>query len=705
MLFLYRHLVQTFSRLAIVLVFIQAFGTDFLSSLALQAMLFLYRHLVQTFPFAYSSSLYTGFWYRRSFQFGQAMLFLYRHLVQTFQFGYSSSLYTGVWYRLSSLAICYVAFIQTFGTVFPVWLVVLVCIQAFGIDFPVCLQAMLFLYRHLVQTFQFGYSSSLYTGFFCFPVWLQVMLVLYIDFPVWLYWLLLIFLNIDILYRLSIVRYISIQFQFVYRLFTQTFFPVCLLDYVCIYIQTFGTDFPVWLQFQFVYMLLVQTFQFGYRHMLLLYRHLLQTFQFGYSSSLYTGFWYRLSFQFGYWLCCFYIDIWYRLSFLQFQFVYIVLVCILAFGIDFPVRLQTLCYLLYRHLVQTFQFRLQFQFVYWLLEQTFSSLAIGYVVFIQTFGTDFPVRLQFQFVYWLLYTSRLSFGYRLQAMLFLYRHLVQTFQFGYSSSLYTSFWYRLSFQFCYRQCCFYIDIWYRLSSLVWLQFLVCIQAFGIDIPVWSIGHVFIIQTFGTDFPVWLQFQFVYWLLVQTFQFGLQAMVYYIDIWYRLSSLAIVLVCIQAFGIDFLSSLAIGYVVFIQTFGTVIGFPVRLQFQFVYQLLQTFQFLVCIFPIGQAMLFLYRHLVQTFQFGYSSSLYTGFCHGLSFQFDYRLCCFYIDIWQRLSNSAIGLVCILAFGIDFLSSFAIGNVVLVQTFGTDFLVWLQFQFVYLLLIQTFQLGYRL
>ena len=174
--------------------------------------------------------------------------------------------------------------------------------------------------------------------------------------------------------------------------------------------------------------------------------------------------------------------------------------------------------------------------------------------------------------------------------MFLYRHLVQTFQFGYSSSLYTGFWYRLSFQFGYWLCCFYIDISYRLSSS-----------------------------------------------------------------------SIVLVCILAF---------------------VIGFLVWLQ----------------------VMLVLYRHLVLTFQFGYSSSLYTGFCRRLSFQFGYRLCCFYIDIWQRLSNSAIVLVCIFPFGIDFRSSFAIGNVVFIQTFGTDFPVCLQFQFVYRLLVQTSQFGYR-
>ena len=184
----------------------------------------------------------------------------------------------------------------------------------------------------------------------------------------------------------------------------------------------------------------------------------------------------------------------------------IVLVCILAFVIDF-----------------------------------LSRLTIGYVAFIQTFVTDLPVWLQFQFVYWLLvYTF---FPVCLQDMLFLYRHLVQTFQFGYSSSLFTGFW-------------------YRLSSLV-------------------IGNVAFIQTFGTDFPVWLQFQFVYWLLSQTFfPVWLQASCFYIDIWYRLSSSAIVLVCILAFGIYF---------------------PVWLQ----------------------AMLLLYRNLVQSFQFGCSSSLYAGF----------------------------------------------------------------------------------
>ena len=289
------------------------------------------------------------------------------HLVQTCQFGYRQCcIYIDICCRLSSLAI------------------VLVCIQAFGIDFPVCLQAILFLYRHLAQTFQFGYSSSLYTCFW---------------------------------YRLSSLVIGNVAF-----------------------IQTFAADFLVWMQFQFVYRLLVQTFQFGNRPcfyykeiwyrlsisaivlicilafgidfpvclqaMMFLYRHLVQTFQFGYSSSLYTGFWNRLSFQFGYWLCCFYIDISYRLSSSS-----IVLVCILAFVIGFPVRLQV-------------------------------------VGIIQTFGTDFAVRLQFQFVYWLL--PQTFYPVWLQAMLFLYRHLVETFQFGYSSSLYTSIWYRLSFQFCYR---------------------------------------------------------------------------------------------------------------------------------------------------------------------------------------------------------------------------------------------------------------
>ena len=397
-----------------------------------------------------------------------------------------------------------------------------------------------------------------------------------------------------------------------------------------------------------LYRNLVQTFHFGYssfqfclQAMLFLYRHLVQTFQFGYSSSLYTGFWYRLSFQFGYWLCCFYIDIWYRLSSSS-----IVLVCILAFVIGFPVWLQ--------------------------------------------------------------------------AMLVLYRHLVLTFQFGYSSSLYTGFCRRLSFQFGYRLCCFYIDIWQRLSNSAIV--LVCIFPFGIDFrSSFAIGNVVFIQTFGTDFPVCLQFQFVYRLLVQTFQFGYRPCFYYIEIWYRLSISAIVLICILAFGIDFpvcpqamlflyrhlvqilqfgyssslyagfwyrLSSLVIGYVAFIQKFGT--DFLVRLQFQFVYyrlsyrlcwyyiDILLTFHFGYSskfvywlleqtFFPVRlQAMLFLYRHLVQTFQFGYSSSLYTCF-------------------WYRLA------------------SLVIGNVAFIQTFGTDFPVWLQFQFVYRLLVQTFLFSY--
>ena len=242
----------------------------------------------------------------------------------------------------------------------------LVCIHAFGIDLPVWLQAMLLLYRHLLQTFQFGYCPSLYTGFW---------------------------------YRLS-----------------------CLSIGYIVFIQTFGTDFPVRLQFQFVYMLLVQTFQFGYTQ------------------------------------CCFYIDICCRLSSLD-----VVLVCIQAFGIDFPVWLQTM-FLLYRNLVQTFHFGYSSN-LYTGFWNKLSSSSIGYVVFIQTFGTDFPIRLQFQFVYFLLVQTFVPV--LLQAMLFLYRHLVQTFQFAYSSSLYTGFW-------------------YRHSSLV-------------------IDHVFIIQKFGTDFPFRLQF--------------------------------------------------------------------------------------------------------------------------------------------------------------------------------------------------------
>ena len=243
---------------------------------------------------------------------------------------------------------------------------------------------MFLLYRNLVQTFHFGYSSNLYTGFWN---------------------------------RLSSL---SIGYD--------------------VFIQTFGADFPVWLQFQFVYRLLVQTFfPVWLLAMLFLYRHFVQTIQFVYSSSLYTGFCYRLS-----------------------------------------------------------------------------SLVIGYVGIIQTFGTDFPVRLQFQFVYWLL--PQTFFPVWLQAMLFLYRHLVETFQFGNSSSLYISIWYRLSFQFCYRQCCFYIDIWYRLSSLPIVP--VCIQAIGIDIPVW------------------LQTMFLlYRNLVQTFHFGYSSNLY-TCFWNRLSSLVI-----------------------------------------------------------------------------------------------------------------------------------------------------------------------
>ena len=303
---------------------------------------------------------------------------------------------------------------------------------------------MLLLYRHLVQTFQFGYSSSLYTGFWC-----------------------------------------TLSFQFG-------------LQASVVFIQTFGTDFPVWLQFQFVYRLLVQTFQFGYRQ------------------------------------CCFYIDIWNRLSSLA-----IVLVCILAFVIDFLSSLAIGQLLLYRHLVQTFQFGYSSSLYtgFWYI---LSSLVIGNVAFIQKFGTVFLVLLQFQFVCWL---------------------LIQTFQFG------------------YRLCCFYIDLWYRLSSLAIV--IVCIQAFGIDFPIW-IQTMFIIQKFGTGFPVRIQFQFVYWLLVQTFQFGYRLFFLNIDIMYRLSSSDIVLVCILAFVIDFLSRLAIDYVAFIQTFGT--NIPVWLQFQFVYWLL-------------------------------------------------------------------------------------------------------------------------
>ena len=372
-----------------------------------------------------------------------------------------------------------------------------------------------------------------------------------------------------------------------------------------------------------------------------------------------------------------------------------------TFGTDFPVCLQF--QFVYRLLVQTFQFVYRLCCFHIDIWYRLSSLDVV-LVCIQAFGIDFPV--------WL------------QVMLVLYRHLVLTFQFGYSSSLYTGFCHRLSFQFGYRLCCFYIDIWQRLpnSAIV----LVCILPFGIDFrSSFAIGNVVFIQTFGTDFPVCLQFQFVYKLLVQTFQFGNRPCFYYIEIWYRLSISAIVLICILAFGIDF---------------------P------------------VCLL----AMMFLYRHLVQTFQFGYSSSLYTGFWYRLSSQFGYWLCCFYIDISYRLSSSSIVLVCILAFDIDFpawlqvmlvlyrhlvltfqfgyssslytgfwnrlsslsigyvrhlvqtfqfgcssslytgvwyrLSSLVIGNVAFISTFGADFPVCLQFQFVYRLLVQTFQFGYR-
>ena len=347
-------------------------------------------------------------------------------------------------------------------------------------------------------------------------------------------------------------------------------------------------------------------------------------------------------------------------------------------------------------------------------------------------------------------------------MLLLYRHLIQTFQFGYSSSLYTGFWCTLSFQFDCRLCCFYIDIWYRLSSLAIV--LVCIQAFGIDFPVWlqamlllyrhleqtfQFGYSFslytgfchrlsfqfgyrlvaFIQTFGTDFPVRLQFQFVYWLLVYTFQFGYRQCCFYIEIWYSLSSLAVVLVCMPAFDIDFpvwLQAMLFLYRPLVQTFqfgysySLYTGFWYRLSnldidyiyyIEIWYRLSSSDIVLVCILAFGidfpvwlQAIFFKYWHYVQTFQFGYSSSLYTGFCHRLSFPYGYRLCCFYIDIWYRHSSLAIVLVCILAFGVHFLSSLTVGYVVFIQTFGTDFPVRLQFQFVYWLLVQTFQFGHR-
>ena len=293
--------------------------------------------------------------------------------------------------------------------------------------------------------------------------------------------------------------------------------------------------------------------------------------------------------------------------------------------------------------------------------------------------------------------------------------------FGYSSSLYTGFCHRLSFPFGYRLCCFYIDIWYRHSSLAIV--LVCILAFGIHsfqfdqamlflyrhfvqtfqfgyssslytgfwyrLSSLVIGSVAFIQTFGADILVWLQFQFVYWLLVQTFQFGYRLCCFYIEIWYRLSSLAIVLICIQAFGhrLSFkfgyrlccfyigiwyrLSSLAIVLVCILAFGHRLSSFQFRLCCFYIdiwYRLSSLAIVLVCIqafgidFPVWlQAMLFLYRHLVQTFQFGYSSSLYTGFWYRLS-NLDINYV-YYIEIWYRLSSSDIVLVCILAFGIDF------------------------------------------
>ena len=448
--------------------------------------------------------------------------------------------YIDIWYSLSSLA------------------VVLVCIQAFGIDFPVWLQTMFLLYRNLVQTFQFGYSSSLYTGFFAQSFQFGYMLI---------------FLNIDILYRLSNSDIVLVCIQAFYIDFLSSL-PI---GYVA-FIQTFGTDFPVWLQFQFVYWLFCIDFPAWLQAMMFLYRHLVQTFQFGYSSSLYTGFLHRLSFQFAYWLCCFYIDIWYRLSSLA-----IVLVCILAFGIDVLSSLVIGNVVFIQTFGTDFPVWLQFQFVYRLLVQAFQfgnrpcfyyieiwyrlSISAIVLICILAFGIDFPAWLQammflyrplvqtFQFGFsssfytgfW--YRRSFQFG---QAMMFLYRHLVQSFQFGYSSSLYTSFCHRLSFQFSYKLRCLYIDIWYRLSSLAIVP--VCILAFAMDfLSSLTIGYVVFIQTFGRDFPIRLQFQFVYLLLVQTF----------------------------------LSSFAIGNVVLVQTFGT--DFLVWLQFQFVYLLLiQTFQ---------------------------------------------------------------------------------------------------------------------